>query len=246
VTRVAALLALALALALASCGGEEDAQGSGLEGLTVFAAASLTEVFQELAPEVAFNFAGSDELATQIREGASADVYAAASPRYPDELFEEGLIEEPQVFATNRLVLIVPADNPAAIESAEDLLAGGVKLVVGAEGVPVGDYTRTVLESMGLSDALGNVVSNEEDVKGVVGKVASGAADAGFVYATDATAAGDDVATIELPEEAQAVVEYPIAVVTASESPDAAQELVDLVLGEEGREALADAGFGRP
>jgi molybdate transport system substrate-binding protein len=237
---------LVLVLAVASCGGGDDGEAGDLEGLTVFAAASLTEVFQEIAPDVTFNFAGSDELATQIREGAPADVYAAASPRYPDELLEEGLIGEPQIFATNRLVLIVPADNPAGIQSVDDLTADGVKLVVGAEGVPIGDYTRTVLESLGATDVLENVVSNEEDVKGVVGKITSGAADAGFVYVTDATAAGDDVEAIELPEDAQAVVRYPIAVVFASENQDAAAAFVRLVLGEDGQQALADAGFGPP
>ncbi|MGH3023573.1 MAG: molybdate ABC transporter substrate-binding protein [Gaiellaceae bacterium] len=242
--RAAALLAIALLAA--SCGGDDESAGGDLEGITVFGAASLTEVFQEIAPDVTFNFAGSDELATQIREGAPADVYAAASPRYPDELFEEGLVEEPRVFATNRLVLIVPVDNPAGIESVEDLAAEGVKLVVGAEGVPIGDYTRTVLESMGATAVLENVVSNEEDVKGVVGKITSGAADAGFVYVTDAAAAGDDVESIELPEDAQAVVEYPIAIVVGSENAEAAAAFVELVLGEDGRQALADAGFGPP
>jgi molybdate transport system substrate-binding protein len=242
-SRAAALLAAVLVTA--SCGGDDTA-GNDLDGVTVFGAASLTEVFQELAPNVTFNFAGSDELATQIREGAPADVYAAASPRYPDELFEEGLIEEPRIFATNRLALIVPADNPAGIESVDDLMADGVELVVGAEGVPIGDYTRTVLETMGLTGVLEHVVSNEEDVKGVVGKIRSGAADAGFVYVTDATAAGDDVEAIELPEDAQAVVEYPIAVVADAENADAAREFVELVLGEGGQRALADAGFGPP
>jgi molybdate transport system substrate-binding protein len=243
VRRLAAVLVLVLAVA--SCGGG-DGEAGDVEGLTVFAAASLTEVFQEIAPDVTFNFAGSDELATQIREGAPADVYAAASPRYPDELLEEGLVGEPQIFATNRLVLIVPADNPAGIQSVDDLTADGVKLVVGAEGVPIGDYTRTVLESLGAAAVLENVVSNEEDVKGVVGKITSGAADAGFVYVTDAAAAGDDVEAIELPEDAQAVVRYPIAVVAASENQDAAAAFVGLVLGEDGRRALADAGFGPP
>jgi molybdate transport system substrate-binding protein len=237
---------LGAALLAASCGGDDESSAGDLEGLTVFAAASLTEVFQEIAPDATFNFAGSDELATQIREGAPADVYAAASPKYPGELFDEGLVDEPRIFATNRLVLIVPPDNPAGIESVDDLRAEGVKLVIGAEGVPIGDYTRTVLENMGANDVLNNVVSNEEDVKGVVGKVTSGAADAGFVYVTDANAAGDDVQAIELPEDAQAVVEYPIAIVVASEDQEAAQEFVDLVLGEEGQEALAAAGFGPP
>ncbi len=234
------------ALLVASCGGDDDGGSGEFEELTVFAAASLTEVFQEIAPDATFNFAGSDELATQLREGVSADVYAAASPRYPDELFDEGLVDEPQIFATNQLVLIVPADNPAGIESVENLSAEGVKLVVGAEGVPIGDYTRAVLENMDATEVLDNVVSNEEDVKGVVGKITSGAADAGFVYVTDANAAGDDVQAIELPEDAQAVVEYPIAIVIASDHQEAAQEFVDLVLGEEGQTALADAGFGPP
>ena len=243
-SRAAALLATVVVAA--SCGGDGGRGGPGLEGLTVYAAASLSEVFQEIAPDVTFNFAGSDELATQLREGAPADVYAAASPRYPDELFEEGLVGEPQIFATNRLVLIVPPDNPAGIESVDDLTAEGVKLVVGAEGVPIGDYTRTVLETLGATDVLENVVSNEEDVKGVVGKITAGAADAGFVYVTDATAAGDDVEPIELPKDAQAVVRCPIAVLADSEQQDAAAAFVELVLGEDGQQALADAGFGPP
>jgi molybdate transport system substrate-binding protein len=232
-----ALVGALLVLALAGCGGD-DAE------LTVYAAASLTEVFQELDADARFNFAGSDELATQIREGARVDVYAAASPRYPDELMDEGLLEQPQVFATNRLVLVVPSDNPAGIDSVDDL--NGVRLVVGAEGVPVGDYTRTVLESMGASEALDSVVSNEDDVKGVVGKVASGEADAGFVYVTDYNAARDELRAIELPEDAQAVVEYPIAVVAETENREAAEAFVELVLSDKGQQALADAGFGPP
>lgn len=234
---------LAAALLAASCGGEgNDASDSG--ELTVFAAASLTEAFEELAPGATFNFAGSDELATQIREGARADVYAAASPRYPNELAAEGFLVEPVIFATNRLVVVVPADNPAGIESLEDLSADGVKLVIGAEGVPVGDYTRSSLEDLDASEALDNVVSNEEDAKGVLGKVVSGDADAGFVYFTDANAAGDDVQLIELP--AQPLVEYPIAVVTETENPEAAEAFVELVLSEGGRRALQEAGFGVP
>ena len=239
-----ALVVVALVASLAaSCGGDDEAGGPNA---TVYAAASLTEVFQAIDPDATFSFAGSDELATQIREGAPADVYAAASPRYPDELFEEGLVEEPVVFATNKLVLVVPSGNPAGITSVEDLGGDGVKLVIGAEGVPIGDYTRTVLETMGQTAVLDNVVSNEEDVKGVLAKVISGDADAGFVYATDAKAAGDDVEVIELPDSAQATVLYPIAIVTDAQDPDAAQAFVDLVLGPEGRQALEDAGFGLP
>jgi molybdate transport system substrate-binding protein len=236
--RALALAALAL---VTGCGGSD-----GDTAPTVFAAASLTEVFQAIDPDAQFSFAGSDELATQIREGGPVDVYAAASPRYPDELFEEGLIEKPVIFATNRLVLVVPSDNPAGIESVEDLGEDGVKLVVGAEGVPVGDYTRQVLETMGATQVLDNVVSNEEDVKGVLAKVSSGQADAGFVYATDALVAGDDVTAIELPAEAQAEVRYPIGVAVDAEHAEAGRAFVEKVLGPEGRAALEEAGFGLP
>lgn len=240
---------VALLLAAAACGGDDDDSqgdtggGGGDSALTVYAAASLTEVFPAIDPAPQYNFAGSDELATQIREGAPADVYAAASSKYPGELFDEGLVEEPVTFASNRLVLIVPTDNPAGIEKLADVTKPGTKLVVAAEGVPVGDYTRQVLEDLQLTDALDNVVSNEDDVKGVVGKITLGEGDAGFVYATDAAAAGDDVTVIELPEGSQPPIEYQIAVVTSSENKEAAQTFVDLVLSDEGREQLEAAGF---
>jgi molybdate transport system substrate-binding protein len=236
-SRAAALAVLALVAA--GCGG------GGHEHLTVYAASSLTEVFQELDPDARYNFAGSDELATQLREGAEADVYAAASPRYPDQLYAEELLEKPEVFATNRLVIVVPKDNPAGIRSLSDLQQGGVKLVIGAKGVPIGDYTRDVLEKANPS-VLANVVSEEEDVKGVLGKVRLGEADAGFVYATDAKAAGDDVRAIELPDEVQATVRYPVAVVSASKHEAEAREFVELLRGERGQQVLSKGGFGPP
>jgi molybdate transport system substrate-binding protein len=238
VIRRAGLTFATLAI-LAGCGGDR-------ESVTVYAASSLTEVFQKLDPDARFNLAGSDELAAQIEEGAPADVYAAASPTYPDRLFDQRLIEKPRIFATNRLVLIVPRSNPAGIASVSDLARRGVKLVVGAEGVPVGDYTRTVLANMKETRVLASVVSNEDDVKGVVAKVSQGEADAGFVYATDVSPVAEDVQAIELPEDAQARVEYPIAVVRDARQPDAARAFVELVLGERGRQALRAAGFGLP
>ena len=210
----------------------------------MFAASSLTEAFRAIDPDARYNFAGSDELATQIREGGGADVFAAASTKYPGELYEAGLVEKPQTFATNELVLIVPHDNPAGIQSVDDLGKPGVKLVVGAEGVPIGDYTRTVLENMGASDVLDNVVSQEEDVKGVVSKVSLGEADAGFVYATDVKPVADKVTAIDPPADAQAQVEYQIAVVREAERADAAHQFVDLVLGQDGQASLRLAGFG--
>ena len=229
---------------LPACGGGDESGGE--EPLTVYAAASLAKVFPEIDRAPRYSFAGSDELATQIREGAPADVYAAASSKYPQELYEEGLVEEPVTFASNRLVLIVPRDNPAAIERVEDLLEPGTRLVIAAEGVPVGDYTRTVLETLDLTDALGNVVSNEDDVKGVAGKVALGEADAGFVYATDVAAVADDVLSFELPESAQPPIEYQIAVVADADDEDAAERFVETIRSPAGREALERAGFVVP
>jgi molybdate transport system substrate-binding protein len=235
------ILAAALLVLAAACGGGDDEQP-----LTVYAAASLTDVFEAIDSSARFNFAGSDDLATQLREGAKADVYAAASPRYPQELFAEELVERPRTFALNRLVLIVPRDNPRAIESLADLGAPGVKLVIGAEGVPVGDYTRDVLERADRSDVLRSVVSEEEDVRGVLGKVALGEADAGFVYATDVAAAAEDVRAIELPASAQATIEYQVAVVRNAASRDEALAFVSALLGEQGRSSLSAAGFGLP
>lgn len=242
-----AILGIAVALALAGCGTGEGGPGSTSgEDAAVFAASSLTEVFPLIEPSATYNFAGSDDLATQITEGAPADVFAAASPKYPEQLYEEGLVQKPEVFATNKLVLIVPKGNPAGIESVDDLREDGVKLVIAAEGVPIGDYTRTVLENMDATDVLDRVVSEEDDVKGVVGKVAMGEADAGFVYATDVRPVADKVTAIELPESAQAEVKYEIAVLKAAKRPDAAMAFVEQVLGDKGRLALERAGFGLP
>ncbi|MBD0291170.1 MAG: molybdate ABC transporter substrate-binding protein [Thermoleophilia bacterium] len=239
-------------LALTACAGEGEPQAgadgpSAQEGrLTVYAAASLTDVFPEIDPAPRYSFGGSDELATQIREGAPADVYAAASSRYPQEVYREGLVEKPVTFASNRLVLVVPRDNPAGIERVGDVRRPGTKLVIGAEGVPVGDYTREALQELGLGRALANVVSNEDDVKGVLGKVALGEADGGFVYATDAVAARGRVSVLELPKGAQPPIAYQIAVVAGSEHEEGARAFVRKVRSREGRRALAKAGFRLP
>jgi molybdate transport system substrate-binding protein len=245
--------AVIAALVLAACGGgdeqsqaEASTAGTADAPITVFAASSLTEVFPKIDPAPRYSFAGSDELAAQIREGAPADVYAAASAKYTQELFDEGLVEEPVTFAGNELVLIVPKDNPAQIETLEDLTKAGTKLVIAAEGVPVGDYTRQVLDDLGLTTALDKVVSNEPDVKAVTNKVALGEADAGFVYATDAAVVADDVTVIELPEGSQPPIEYQIAVVADTSHKQAAQAFVDKVMSSEGQQALADAGFLPP
>ena len=240
---LAALPVIAVLASLAAGCGDGGGEGGTL---TVFAAASLREVFTRIPAKARFNFAGSDELAGQLREGANADVYAGADLRHASELAAAGLVDEPRVFATNRLVLAVPRDNPAQIASVADLRRDGVKLVLGGEGVPVGDYARRALASLSASDVLENAVSHEDDVKGVVGKVAAGEADAGFVYASDVRAAGTDLRAIELPASAQPNVRYAIAVVAKSDRRDDAERFVALVLADEGRRALREAGFGVP
>ena len=212
----------------------------------MLAASSLREALPKIDPLQRYSFAGSDQLALQIREGAPADVYAAASTRYPDELFRAGLVERPRVFATNRLVLVVPRSNPGDIDSVWDLRAGGLKIVIGQAGVPIGDYTREALRRLGLlADVVGNVVSEEPDVKSIVAKVALGEADVGFVYATDARPVGARVKTVPLPAWAQPPIRYEIAVVKGGREA-AARAFVTRVIGKVGRTALRKAGFGLP
>ena len=242
--RLHTVLAVLAVLASLAAGCRNDGGEGGT--VTVFAAASLREAFTRISAEARFNFAGSDELAGQLREGANADVYAAADLRNANELAAAGVVDEPRIFATNRLVLAVPSDNPARIASVADLRRDGVKLVLGAEGVPVGDYARRALAALGASDVLENAVSHEDDVKGVVGKLAAGEADAGFVYASDVRAAGADLRAIEVPARAQPNVRYSIAVVATSDRRGEANRFVALVLADEGRQALREAGFGLP
>lgn len=234
---VAALLGLLAFPAAASVGASK---------ITVYAAASLTEVFPKIDPGERYSFAGSDQLAFQIQQGAPADVYAAASPKYPEQLYSQGLVLKPVVFATNKLILLLPASNPAHITSVFDLTRPGIKLVIGQKGVPIGDYTRTILKNLGLSSVLSNVVSQETDVKNIVGKVVLGQADAGFVYITDAKPVADKVKVVRLPGWAQPKVKYEIAVVKASPNQAAARAFVKRVLAKKGRLTLSGAGFGLP
>jgi molybdate transport system substrate-binding protein len=214
--------------------------------LTVFAAASLTGVLPQIDKAPHYNFAGSDQLAFQITQGAPADVFAAASPKYPDQLFAKGLVYKPRVFATNELVVIVPRANHANIDSVYDLTRRGLRIVIGAKGVPVGDYTRKALAAVGLSSVLKNVVSEETDVKAVVAKVALGEADAGFVYRTDARAASDRLTTVKLAPRARPKIAYEIAIVKATKQLSAARAFVARVFSTRGRAALRRAGFGLP
>lgn len=248
------LLALSPMLLLAACGSDEGADAADLHELTVSAAASLTDAFKDIGrafedrepgATVTFNFGPSDGLAGQINEGAPVDVFASASPTWMDSIHEQGPgVSGRADFARNRLAIVVPAENPAEIENLDDLAEDDVKLVLAAEGVPVGDYAREVLTNAGIADAaLANVVSNEEDVAAVLTKVLSGDADAGIVYVTDFTPdVADEVSLIEIPDDVNVIATYSIAVVTGSQEADLAQRFVDFVLGD-GQETLAGYGF---
>jgi len=244
---VLGLAAVVIAFALVAGCGDDGSAGAGSDiPPQVFAAASLTDVFPQIDPGATFNFAASDILATQIREGAPADVYAAANERLPNELFAEGLVERPVPFVTNRLVILVGKGNPKAIRTVADLGRAGVTFVMADAGVPVGDYTRKVLGALGASDLVGKAASQEDDVRSVTGKVVLGEADAGFAYATDALAVAKDVDPVEIPASAQPPVVYAIAVVQASRNAAAATAFVEAVTSVKGRDALEAAGFGLP
>jgi molybdate transport system substrate-binding protein len=241
----------AAALAFAGCGDDEgEASPDQRPTLTVSAAASMTEALEACAPdfeeaEVRLQFGGSDELAAQIRQGAGPDVFAAANTTVPDELSREGLLSRPMEFATNELVLAVPSDSD--VDSLEDLTRAGVNLAIGSESVPIGAYTReTLAELPGAEEQaiLANVRSNEPDVKGIVGKLTQGAADAGFVYVTDTRATDGALEAVELPADLQPTVTYAAGVVKGAEHPEEAETFVDQLLDGPCADALDEAGFG--
>jgi molybdate transport system substrate-binding protein len=235
------LLPTALAaLALAGC-GDGGGASSGAP-LKVSAAASLKEAFTAYGG-ARFSFAGSDELAAQVRQGAKPDVFASASTKYPEQLFAAGLVEKPVPFTTNRLVLAAPTRG--GVRSIADAGRPGVKVAIGARGVPVGDYTRQVLGRLGPAGAriLGNVRSEEPDVKSIVGKLSQSGADAGFVYVTDVKASAGRVRAIQLPAAAQPRVVYAAAVVKGTKHARKARAFVAGLLSGRGARALRDAGF---
>jgi len=231
--------------------------------LTVFAAASLQEVFTALGDSleharpglhVSCNFAGSQTLALQIAQGAPADVFASADDRWMTTLKDSGFVAgTPQMFAHNQLVVIVPASNPGKVTGLADLERGGLKLVLAADQVPAGRYARTVFANLAKTPGFpadfaarvaANVVSNEDNVKAVLTKVRLGEADAGVVYGSDVTpAVAADVRTIGIPPAANVIADYPIAVLTHAPDADDARAFVALVLSPTGQRVLAARGF---
>lgn len=234
-----------LALAVLAGSALATTARSQSEPLTIYAAASLTDVFRALDPAQRYSFAGSNTLETQIRNGAPADIFASAAPLNTQRLFKQGLVQKPVTFTSNRLALIVPKSNPADIESIYDLKRKPAKLVIAGAAVPVGSYTRTVLRKMGLSSVLSKVVSQETDVRAVTSKVALGQADAGFVYVTDARAVADRVNLIRIPAWAQPRVRYEIAVLSSSSNKAAAQTWIRTLLSARGQSVLKEYGFLR-
>jgi molybdate transport system substrate-binding protein len=231
--------------------------------VTVFAAASLTGAFQEIGgifeqahpgTRVRFNFAGSQQLATQVEQGAIADVFASADQRWMEYAAEKGLLAgEARLFAHNRLVVIVPTTNPARIGRLQDLAKRGVKMVVAAEAVPVGAYTRRSLARLAQAPDFGNdydrrvlanVVSQEENVKTVVTKVQLGEADAGVVYASDALGSvARHLRVFPIPDEQNVIADYPIAALKGARTPAAAEDFIALVLAPEGQNVLKKFGL---
>jgi molybdate transport system substrate-binding protein len=250
--RSAAVLLVA-ALVLAACGDDSSGGGSGAGSpaeIKVFAAASLTAAFTELGAQftaanggtrVSFNFAGSQALATQIQQGAPADVFASADVPNIDKVGR--LVGDPQVFAGNLLQIVVEKGNPKGVKGLDDLAGSDLKVVLAAEEVPAGKYAKQILDRAGVSV---RPVSREDNVKAVVTKVSLGEADAGIVYVTDVTAGGDKVEGVDIPEEQNVVATYPIATVKASKAQDKAQAFMDLVRSDLGQQVLENHGFLPP
>lgn len=232
--------------------------------LTVLAAASLTESFTELGKTfeaahpgvtVAFSFAGSQDLAQQLDQGADADVFASASKKYMDAAIASNRVnaDASKPFVKNRLVVIFPKDNPAGLTELKDLAKVGLKLDLADQSVPVGQYSLDFLDkatadpafgSQFKDDVLKNVVSYETSVKAVVSKVSLGEADAGIVYVSDITTdAAEKVGRLDIPDALNTIATYPIAPISDSKNPELAQAFVDLILSPEGQAVLAKYNF---
>jgi molybdate transport system substrate-binding protein len=236
-TLIAATVA-ALALAAPSSAG----------ALTIYAATSLTNVMPQVNNRATYSFGGSNTLQLQIERGAPADVFLSAEPNEAQALYHEGRCERPITFATNKLVLVVPHGDPGGVKSVYGLRKGSLKLSVGNPGVPIGDYTRRLLRRLRLSRVLQtNTVSQQSNVGQVLSQVAFGAADAGFVYVTDARAQRGRVDTLFVPKWAQPAVRYQGCVVKRSGADTAAaRKVLSQLRSTRGRGLLKKLGFGLP
>lgn len=252
---------LLLTVVLSLCAMPVQAQAT--KSLTVFAASSLSDAFKEIANnfkkanagvEITFNFGASSMLATQLTNGAPADIFASANSKQMDVVRDGKRIGgTPRTFAKNRLVLAIPADNPAKIQTLRDLAKPGVKIVVAAPNVPVRDYTNTMLDRLTKLPDYGeaykaafqkNIVSEEDNVRQVSAKVALGEADAGFVYQSDITSdVAKKVQVLSIPDALNTIATYPIAVTDNSASPDLAKAFIDYVLSDAAQDVLVKWNF---
>jgi len=243
--------AAALALVLSACGAGDKADDS--QTITVFAAASLKSTFTEIGEQfktdnpgmsVEFSFAGSSDLVTQLTQGAQADVFASADTKNMDKAAQAGLLEgDPVNFASNTLTIVVAPGNPEQVKSFQDLTKPGLAVVVCAPQVPCGSATQKVEEA---TDVDIEPVSEESSVSDVLNKVTTGQANAGLVYVTDATSAGDKVTAVPFPESADAVNTYPMAILKSSEHQELARKFVEAVTSDAGQKTLSAAGFAKP
>ena len=238
---------LALLIGTTGCGGGDDSSSQGT--LTVLAASSLTEAFGELETtyedehdvDVEISYDSSSILASQVVEGAPADVLATADEPTMQTVVDQGLTDgDPTVFATNTLTIVTPPDNPAGIEDIGDLADPDVTFAVCVPEAPCGDASQRLLD---LNEVDAQPATEEENVKSVLTKVTLGEVDAGLVYVSDAQAAGDDVATVDAAHSAEVVNSDPIAVLADAGDAEAAQDWVELVLSDEGQRVLESYGF---
>ena len=262
---------LLLCLLLLGCSRQSSdlgtADASTNRQLVIFSAASLTEAFTELGAafeadqpgvEIILNFAGSQQLAQQLGQGAPADVFASADERQMTAVIEAGRIEagSEQIFATNRLVIIYPSDNPGGLETIMDLAQPGLRLILAAPEVPVGQYAQEFLDKTAedqahgtdyVTDVRGNIVSFEENVRAVLSKIILGEADGGIVYQSDLNAeTADSLGQLPIPDALNIIATYPIAPISDSEQPALAAAFLDFVLSPAGQAILAAHNFNPP
>ncbi len=263
--RALRLLAVACvpALMLAACGDDDDddsasttqapAEESTLDGdLTVFAAASLTDAFDEVGaafeeanPDVSieFNYGASSALREQILAGAPADVFASANTSNMDQVVETGAATDPQDFVTNQLQIVVPAENPGGVAGLDDFADADLLIGLCAEEVPCGEFGR---EALANAQVTPSVDTNEPDVRALLTKVEAGELDAGIVYITDVLAAGDAVEGIDIPADVNVTATYPIAALSDAGNAEVAAAFVEFVLSDDGQEILESYGFDSP
>jgi molybdate transport system substrate-binding protein len=258
--KLALVVVFVFALVLAACGSSSKPTSTGsapttgsstsIGSLNVFAAASLTEAFNDFkastpsASGVTYNFAGSQALVTQIQQGAPADVFASADQKNMQKLVDHGLVETPKTFARNELEIAVAPGNPKHITGLADLETPGVVLVLEDASVPAGNYSRQAFQKAGLPAPKPR--SNELDVKSTLAKLTAGEADAVIVYVTDVTAAGSKVTGVAIPDDQNVVATYPIAVVKATKHHAEAEAFVDAMVSGGGQRSLQARGFLAP